>query len=112
MNLTFDWTVTMPLLFSVAALFIAWFRTRRQDVDERFRAGTKRMDQHDLDIQRLQHAVDAMPAKDEVHRLEMLLVEMGGDMKAMRVNMKSVADSQSRLENIVGRHEDHLRGTP
>lgn len=112
MLLEFDPKVTLSLILSVGTLIFAWYRTRRQDVDERFAIGSKRMDEHDLAISELRQAVASMPEKDDMHKLEMMLAEMGGDMKAMRATMRSLAESQGRFEKIVTRHEDHLRGSP
>jgi len=96
-------------ILSVAAIVYAVFANRRKYVDERFDEGARRMTKHDARIGRLEQAVQTMPGKDDTHRLEMMLVEMAGDMKAIRATMRGMSESLSRTEGIVGRHEDHLR---
>ena len=109
MNFALDTTVTLPLIFSIVALLLAWWRTRRSAIDELFRAGRKRMDDHDRRVQALEQDVRAMPGREDLHSIQLTLAEMGGDMKAMRVAMKSVAESVARQETITSRHEDYLR---
>ena len=106
-------------VLSVAALIVAWFASRRREVDTRMKqvetrlhAGDERMEGHDLRLQALEQSVAGMPGKDDLHALRLTLSEMGGDMKAIRATMKGMADSLHRTESIVGRHEDHLRGDP
>lgn len=94
---------------SVAAILYSFLINRRKDVDERFHAGSKRMDALEIRIQTSEQTLGTMPGKDDMHRLELTLSEIGGDMKAMRATMKGMAESLTRTENIVGRHEDHLR---
>lgn len=108
MNFEFDPTVTVNFVLSAVVIFFTWFKTRRKDVDERFHSGSKRMDGHDGRIAKLEQLVDAMPGKDHLHRLEMALSEMSGDLKAMRATMRAQAEATARIENVVGRHEDHL----
>lgn len=116
----FDLTVSLGLLLSIVSIIFAWFRTRRKAVDDRFdklmdgvdrrfHDGSKRMDELASRLQATEQTVASMPGKDDMHRVEMMLVEMGGDMKAVRAFQKSTADSVNRIEGIVGRHEDYLR---
>lgn len=114
----FDLTVTLSLIVSLTAMMFAWFRTRRKDldgkfdrIDERLTGGSRRMNTYDLRLQALEQTVDSMPGKDHLHRLEVALTEIGGDLKAMTASMNSVAESQRRTEAVVMAHEDHLRET-
>lgn len=110
--MTFDIDTALKLAsfgLSIAAMIYAFFVNRRKDVDERFLEGSKRMDRHEKRLSTLEMTVNSMPGKDDMHNLEMLLSEMGGDMKAMRATMKGMSESLTRTESIVSRHEDHLR---
>ena len=104
-------------LLSVGAIVFTLFANRRKDLDvqfeaanERFKAGSDRMDEQDLKILTLQSTVNNMPGKDEMHQLQLMMTEMAGDMKAVREGMRGLRDGQARQESILGRHEDHLRG--
>jgi len=105
----FDPTISLPFLLTAAAMLFTWFRTRRSGVDERFKAGSKRMADLELRVQAVELSLGTMPDKDDMHSLQLMLSEMGGDMKAMRATMRSVAESQGRLEIVTTRHEDYMR---
>jgi hypothetical protein len=100
----------LSLVLSIGAVFYAWFANRRKDIDRRFHEGSKRMDRHDLRLQAVEQDVKSMPGTPDLHRLEMQLVSISGDMKAISATMTGMHKSLERTENIVGRHEDHLRG--
>lgn len=96
-------------LMALAAIIYAWFANRRKDVDVRFEQGSRQMRGHEERIARLEQTVQSMPGTADVHRLEKMLLELSGDLKAMNATMKGMSDSLTRTENIVTRHEDHLR---
>lgn len=100
----------LSLVLSIGAVFYAWFANRRKDIDRRFHEGSKRMDLHDLRLQALEQDVKSMPGSTELHRLEIQLGGIAGDMKAISASMSGMHESLKRTENIVSRHEDHLRG--
>ena len=113
MNVDLDQLLKVAnLLLAVGAILFTLYATRRKDVDVRFKAGSDRMDGHNLRLQALETTIQMMPDKDDQHRLQLTMTEMAGDMKAMRATMRGLADSQSRLEGIVGRHEDYMRDQP
>ncbi len=106
----------LALFLSVAAIVTAFFRTRQSKVDERFAAvedrlktGSDKMDAHELRIQSVEQSIMQLPAKEDHHRLELTLAEIGGDMKAIRATMRGMSESMARQEKITRRHEDHLR---
>jgi len=109
--MTFDWTISVPVILSIATIVFTYFRTRRADVEERFTKLAEESTRIKERVGALEETVRGMPGKDDVHQLHLMLAEMGGDMKAMRATMRGMAESLTRTENIVSRHEDHLRGT-
>ncbi|MEM9788442.1 MAG: DUF2730 family protein [Pseudomonadota bacterium] len=107
-GLQLDTTIGMSLVFSIGTMIFAWFRTRRADVDERFKKGADRMDEMSDRITRLEQRIEALPARDDVHKLEIAMAEMAGEMKAMAASQRSTNDLMRRIETVVTRHEDHL----
>jgi len=108
-----DWDLFLKsagIVLSLMAWVYAFIATRRKDLDRKLEEGRARMDRHAARLDRLDQTVQTMPGKDETHRLHVLMVEMAGDMKAMRASMDGMHLSMARTEEIVGRHEDHLRG--
>ncbi|MVO16837.1 DUF2730 family protein [Parasedimentitalea huanghaiensis] len=116
MTLDLDLAVkALGLAIPLGGIIYTWFATRQKDVDEAFTAigkrldtGSKRMDQHDLDLMSLQQTVASMPAKEDMHRLELTMSNIGGEIKAIGAHMGAQRDVMRRLENVVTRHEDHL----
>lgn len=104
------WVKLLSFLLSVCAIIYTFFATRRKDVDEKFEALNQRQNRHDERLSRTEQTLQSMPGKEDTHKLEMMMAEMAGDMKAMRATMDGMSDSLSRTEDIVSRHEDHLRG--
>ena len=100
----------LSLILSFGAAIYTWFANRRKDVDRRFHEGSKRMDRHDLRLQALEQDVKSMPGNSDLHRVELSLSEIAGDMKAMSASLLGMHESLKRTENAVSRHEDHLRG--
>lgn len=103
-------TGLVSLVLSMAALFYSWFANRRKDVDRRFHEGSKRMDRHDLRLQALEQEQKSMPGNADLHRIELQLTSISGDMRAISATMQGMHESLKRTENTVSRHEDHLRG--
>lgn len=101
-----DW---LGFALTIGVGIYAFFVNRHKDVDQRFSEGSKRMDRMDARITKSEQQIEAMPGKDDVHALQMTLEQVRGDMKGMTATMMAMAESINRTENIVTRHEDHLR---
>ena len=104
-----DWTLSLPFLFSLALGVFTYFRTRRQDVDELFKDGSKQMAELDQRLATVEQRIRDMPERDDMHRMELTLTEMAGSLNTMSERMRSQYQLMQRLEGIVTRHEDHLR---
>lgn len=99
---------TMPILISLAAMLVAVVRTRRSEVDERFKVGADRMDRHESRLQTLEQTVNHLPSTQDVHKIQLSIAEMTGLLGRMEATMEGNAKIMQRLETIVSRHEDHL----
>lgn len=116
--LEFDWTVSISLLISLFAMGFAWFKGRRKDLDEKFHGvaaelkdGSDRMTDLERRIARAEQSLETIPGKDELHRVELAIRDMAGDIKAMTASQRSANDMLRRLDTVVTRHEDHLLDT-
>lgn len=108
MNFEINPTITMNLIFSIAVMLFAWFRTRNHNVDDQLKASSDRMDRHSGRIATLEQTITVMPDKDDMHRLQLEMVKMTGSLGQMQAVMEGNAKIMERLETIVSRHEDHL----
>ena len=93
---------------SVGAIIYAFFATRREDVDERLKTGSDRMNRHEQRLQAIEQTLHDMPGRGELHALELELVRMNGTMGKVEALMTGHADIMKRLEAVVTRHEEHL----
>lgn len=98
----------LSLALPILGAGYTWFATRRKDIDVRLDAGSKRMDQHDLEIQSLQQTVASLPAKEDVHRIELAMMEMTGELKTIGAHISGQREVMRRIETINARHEEHL----
>lgn len=62
----------------------------------------------DRRLARVEQTIAALPGRDQLHQLQLNLVEIGGELREMRAIMDGNTKIMGRLENIVSRHEDHL----
>jgi len=97
------------LVVTTAIGVFAWFRTRRHDVDERFATGSKKLADLEKRLSAVEVTLLSLPDKEDIHELQMTMSNMNGDMKAMRVTMRSIAESLIRQEAISTRHEEWMR---
>nr|WP_239032597.1 DUF2730 family protein [Leisingera sp. MMG026] len=95
-------------VLSIGAIVYAFFANRSKGNDARFAVGSKRMDEHDLQIQALKQTVDAMPGKEDMHRLELAMSDVSGELKAIGVHMTAQGDVLKRFANVQTRLEDYL----
>lgn len=112
MDIAFDMTLSLGTLLatgvSCGTAVFAWYRTRSKDLENRLKVGADRMDRHEARISRIEQTVQAMPASEDMHKLELRLVEMAGGLNTLAEAMKGTNQILTRVEKIVGRHEDHL----
>lgn len=76
--------------------------------DDRFSEGRQRMDRHDTRIARLEQSLEALPSKDDMHKVQLAVEGMKGQLGIMAAQMGGQKDIMERLESIVTRHEEHL----
>ncbi len=103
------------LLLSIVALVTAGFASRRKGIEARFSSiearfaqGSERMNDQARRLDRLEQAVEAQPSTNDLHRLELQLAGMAGDLKSVVAGQEATTKLLARLETVVTRHEDHL----
>ncbi|WP_425099154.1 DUF2730 family protein [Tropicibacter sp. S64] len=86
---------------AIAAIIIAFFRTRQSKMDERLKAGSDRMDQHEGRIKDLENQVRQMPTKDDFHALDKSVQHFGSIMEANQERMASIGAALTRIEDYL-----------
>lgn len=96
-----DLTVTAGVIVTLVVTVIGW-------VQLRWRALSDRLESHSTRIVGLEAAIRNLPGRDELHRMEISVTQMTGEMKAVSALMSGQRDLMARMEAVVARHEDHL----
>lgn len=60
-----------------------------------------RLGRHDVRLGGVEQALRSLPAKDDMHGLQLALSEVKGELRETRAIM-------ARMEDIISRHEQHL----
>ena len=95
------WAVALTTLFNFVSLIWAVF------------SGPARKVAADLDklkerVAIVEQDMRAIPAKEELHELELAMTRLQGELKTMSETMRGQSEIMKRLEHLVARHEDHL----
>lgn len=104
----FDLTVTLSVVLSLAAMVVAWYRTRRQNLDERLKIGSDRMDELDRRLAAAEQNISAAASKDDLHGMQLTLVGMDGKIDVISSNTEANRDMMRRFETVLTRHDNHL----
>lgn len=110
LELTFDLTISLTLIASLVAGLVAWLRSRLGGMDARAQLLADRQDRHENRIVTIEQAVQSLPGRDDMHALQIAMSEMRGDLREMRASMDGNKAIMARLEAIVTRQDEYLRG--
>ena len=110
--MTFDLDQVIKVLtftMSAGAVVVSILMGRRKQVEERFKIVEAKVDDLEKRLHSVEHTVQQLPGREDIHSLAMSMSEMNGELKAIRAHMRSVTDTVGRVEDVLQRHEDHLR---
>lgn len=103
-----DLTVTLSFLLAMATVVFTWWRTRDRNLDTRFDvidqrlgAGGDRMDRHEARLASVEQTLRDMPQRKDVHELQLLLVEMRGQIMQLDERLKPVASIAERMQDLL-----------
>jgi hypothetical protein len=113
------WAVALTTLFNFISLIWGIFSgPSRKNGTEIELLKTRVASQHEALMARLgahgerlgnvEQALRAIPAKEELHELEIAMTRLQGEMATMSEAMRGQNEIMKRVESLVARHEDHL----
>lgn len=113
-----DTTVQALVIWALALTAIINFGTNLWTI---FSGPSKRnaatLAEHALTLSRIESRLQSvelkqasLPTTEGMHKLELSMENMRGEVKSMAVQMKGQTEIMERLEAIVGRHDNHLMG--
>ncbi|MCR9273232.1 DUF2730 family protein [Mameliella sp. AT18] len=96
------------LVISLVAMSVAVMRTRQSALDDRLKTGSGRMDDQDKRISSLEQTVASLPAKEDLHGLELRFGEFGAQLSRIETTVSSRSEETKRLYVAVERIENYL----
>ena len=99
--------VTLAAL-NILNILYTWWRTRDQNVETRFKAGSERMDRLDGRLASVEQTLRAQPTKEDLHQLGMLIGELRGDVRELRAAQSAATDAGKRQDIVLARVEQYL----
>lgn len=106
---TFDATVSLSLLFSVATVIFSWWRTREDRAAKQVAEVRSDVTKLDLRVTEVERIVAALPGSKELNALVVAITEVKGELRTMSAVINGQQAIMERIESSVSRHEDHLR---
>lgn len=67
-----------------------------------------RIDSHEARLSSVEQTLTGMPGREDVHKMQLSISELGGYLREMRAEMKGTSEIIKRIEFSVDRHESHL----
>ncbi|MCU9850364.1 DUF2730 domain-containing protein [Defluviimonas sp. WL0024] len=67
-----------------------------------------RLDGHEARLSSVEQTLSGMPGREDVHKMQVAIAEMGGYLREMRAEMRGSSEIIKRIEIAVDRHENHL----
>lgn len=108
MNFTFDLTISLGLILTLALTVWAWVRQQLATMRTGFDAAKDERRDLDKRLTTVERTVESLPGQKDVHGMQLTMSEIKGELREMRAVMAGNSQIMGRLENIVTRHEDHL----
>lgn len=93
---------------NIVNILYTWWRTRDQNVETRFRAGSERMDRLDHRLASVEQTLRNLPSKDDLHALNLAISDLHGDLREIRASQTAAAEVTRRQELVVSRVEQYL----
>ena len=102
------WVAALALLLSFGTSIWNIVGSSARNNGRRIDELSKRTDGLETRLASVEQTLRAMPGKDDLHQVTLALADIRGDLKAMSAEMSSTNKIMARLEQIVGRHDEHL----
>lgn len=93
---------------NIVNILYTWWRTRDQNVESRFRAGSERMDRIDQRLASVEQALRGTATKDDMHGLRLGLASLEGELREIRAISAASAKHGERQDIVLTRLEQFL----
>lgn len=93
---------------NIANILYTWWRTRDQNVESRFRAGSERMDRADARLASVEQTLRGAASKDDIHSLSLSVASLIGELREIRAMQSAAVDTIRRQDVVLTRVEQFL----
>lgn len=104
----FDLTITMGVIVTVVVAILGWSHTRWKAIHARIDTGAERLDRHEGRIGKIEQDMNHLPAKQDVHNIQIAMTEMHGELREMRAASTAANERAQRQDIVLQRVEDYL----
>lgn len=108
MNIPVDLTLSAGVIVTILLAIIGWLQVRWGALSKRVDDQAARVEGHASRLASVEAAIRTMPAREDLHRMEVSVTAMAGEMKTVAAIIRGHRDLMERMEAVVARHEDHL----
>lgn len=102
------WVIALSQLLTfgltVWNLMASGSRTNAKSIEQ----NRVRIDSHEARLSSVEQTLTGMPGREDVHKMQLSITELGGYLREMRAEMKGTSEIIKRIEFSVDRHESHL----
>ena len=105
----------VSVVIAAAAFWFSIRSARRSDLDKRFDEVSGKVATNSEDIANLrgrtatvEQTLDQLPGKSELHKLELGIAQMSGELSKMAAVLDGQREILNRIDSTVTRHDDHL----
>lgn len=93
---------------NIINILYTWWRTRDQNVESRFRAGSERMDRADARLASVEQTLRGAASKDDIHSLSLSVASLIGELREIRAMQSAAVDTVRRQDVVLTRVEQFL----
>ncbi len=93
---------------NIVNIIYTWWRTRDQNVESRFRAGSDRMDRIDNRLASVETTLRGAATKEDMHQVQLGLSALSGELREIRAMHAASAEHGKRQDIVLTRVEQFL----
>jgi len=105
---TYDLTITAGVIVAILSGLIAWIRSRGKAIDDKIAAHDERMGRHETRIAATEQTLNHMPAKGDLHALQISLADIRGELGRLSEAQKAATSHAIRTDSVLERVEGYL----
>ena len=103
-ELVAKWLGALALLISIMNTFWAYLTREARTAIQRQGELTSKVITHDRRIQTLEHEINHMPGKDEIHEVKVEITEVRGALSRLEEALSGTSKTVERIDEYLRKH--------